>query len=723
MGEKKTELRVEETGQRHVGKGRALVDPAVIGERGWETGQILEVVGEKKTYAKLWPGPPGDDGTGVVRIDGMTRRNAGAGIGERVRVSPVEVAAAKKVTVSTTQKVVEETVREYMESAYHNHVLTQGDVLSARTTVGGQIQFVIKATRPSGPVLVTDETEFELGEIVQSVDAAARPTVTYDDLGGMREAVLRMREMVELPLRHPELFERVGIEAPKGVLLHGPPGTGKTLLARAVAGETNSNFVHLSGPEIMARHYGESEERLRKVFKDAQDSAPSVIFIDELDSIAPKRDEAAGELERRIVSQLLTLMDGIAPRGRVVVIAATNRPDSIDPALRRPGRFDREIEIGVPDAAGRLEILNIHTRGMPLEDRGCLEGIAAAAHGFTGADLGALAREAAMGALRRILPEIDPGEGRIPADALQKVSVGRADLEAALREASPSALREVLVQVPDTSWEDVGGNERAEAELREAIEWPVKHREAFEASGAAAPRGILLHGPPGTGKTLTAKAVASTSGLNFIGIKGPELLSKWVGESEKGVREIFRKARQAAPCVVLFDEIDAIAPVRGSDAGSRVTDSVVSQLLTEIDGLAGLHGVLVMGATNRPDMVDAALLRPGRFDRIVEVPLPDAAARAQILEIHTRNKPLEEGIDLAGLAAGAEGMSGAELAEAANAAALKALKRQLKDAPDRPKGVKVTRDDLARAIEEASERTGGRAKGGGRGGDATSGTA
>lgn len=717
MEGKKTELRVEETGQRHVGEGRAIVDPAVIAERGWETGQILEVVGGKKTYAKLWPGAPGDHGAGTIRIDGMTRRNAGAGIGERVSVTPVEVDDAQKVTVSTTQKVVEETVREYMAGNYLNHVLTQGDVITARTTVGGQIQFVIKATRPSGPVRVTDGTEFALGEIVQSVDAAARPAVTYDDLGGMREEVLRMREMVELPLRHPELFERVGVEAPKGVLLHGPPGTGKTLLARAVAGETNSNFVHLSGPEIMAKHYGESEERLRDVFKEAQDSAPSVIFIDELDSIAPKRDDAGGELERRIVSQLLTLMDGITPRGRVVVIAATNRPDSIDPALRRPGRFDREIEIGVPDAAGRLEILNIHTRGMPLEDRACLERVASAAHGFTGADLGALAREAAMGALRRVLPEIDPGEGRIPAEALQKVSVGRADLEAALREASPSALREVLVQVPDTPWEDVGGNGRAKAELREAIEWPVKHREAFEASGAAAPRGILLHGPPGTGKTLTAKAVASTSGLNFIGIKGPELLSKWVGESERGVREIFRKARQAAPCVVLFDEIDAIAPVRGSDAGSRVTDSVVSQLLTEIDGLAGLHGVLVMGATNRPDMIDAALLRPGRFDRIIEVPLPDAAARRQILEIHTRNKPLEGGIDLAGLAEAADGLSGAEIAEAANAAALEALRRQLAKEPERPKGVRVTRDDLAKAIKSATERTGRRAGGSGALGD------
>ncbi len=713
MEGKTAELRVEETNQQHVGEGRAIVDPAVIAENGWSTGQILEVVGNKKTYAKLWPGTPEDHGTRVIRIDGTTRQNARAGIGERVSARPVEVADAQKITISTTQKVLEESVQEYMGGTYLNHVLTQGDVISARTTVGGQIPFVIKSTKPSGPVLVSDATEFALGDMVQSVDVAARPLVTYDDLGGMREEVLRIREMVELPMRHPELFEKIGIEAPKGVLLYGPPGTGKTLLARAVAGETNSNFVHLSGPEIMAKHYGESEERLRTIFKEAQDSAPSVIFIDELDSIAPKRDEAGGELERRIVSQLLTLMDGITPRGRVVVIAATNRPDSIDPALRRPGRFDREIEIGVPDSAGRLEILNIHTRGMPLEDRVCLKDIAAAAHGFTGADLESLAKEAAMGALRRILPDIDLDEERVPADALQKISVRRADLEGALREASPSALREVLVQVPDTSWEDVGGNERAREELREAIEWPVMHKEAFEASGASSPRGILLHGPPGTGKTLTAKAVASTSGLNFISIKGPELLSKWVGESEKGVREIFRKARQAAPCVILFDEIDALAPVRGSDAGSRVTDSVVSQLLTEIDGLDGLHGVLVMGATNRPDMIDPALLRPGRFDRIIEVPLPDAAARKQILAIHTKNKPLEDGVDLAEAASRAEALSGAELAEAANAAALAALRRHLAAASGKSGGVSITRDDLLAAVEAASPHRGAPAREGG----------
>ena len=702
---KPIELRVAEIGRQHVGTGRAVIDPKIVAEGGWSAGQILEIIGEKKTYAKAWPGSSEDYGTSTIRVDGTTRRNAGAGIGERVGVRAVEASHGNRITLSATEKVSPDGFQEYMAANYLNHVLTPGDVISASTRVGGRIQFVVSRTEPSGPVIVSDETRFELGETVQSVEAPSRPAVTYDDLGGMRDEVLKIREMVELPMRHPELFEKIGIEAPKGVLLHGPPGTGKTLLAKAVAGETNANFVHLSGPEIVAKHYGESEERLRTVFEQAQSSAPSVIFIDEIDAIAPKRDETPGELERRIVSQLLTLMDGIKPRGRVVVIAATNRPDSIDPALRRPGRFDREIEIGIPNEAGRLEILGIHTRGMPLEDEGCLGRIAAASHGFTGADLELLAKEAAMTSLRRVLPEIDLDEERIPAEALQKIRVTRADLEAALREVRPSALREVLVQVPTTSWDDVGGNERIKEELREAIEWPINHKEAFEASGASSPRGILLHGPPGTGKTLTAKAVASMSGLNFISIKGPELLSKWVGDSEKGVREIFRKARQAAPCVILFDEIDALAPARGRDLGSHVTDTVVSQLLTEIDGLEGLHGVLVMGATNRLDMIDAALLRPGRFDRIIEVPAPDVGARQQILEIHTRNKPLAPGVDLAAIAAQADQLSGADLAGAANTAALSALRRHLAVEPGRTPGLAVTQDDLSKAVNAALART------------------
>lgn len=705
-GNNTTELRVEEIEQQHVGLGRAIVDPKIAEESQWSAGQILELVCEKKTHAKVWPGSVEDYGTGIIRIDGATRQNVGAGIGERLKARAVDVGQATQITLSATKKISPEGFGEYMAANYLNHVLTPGDVVSASTQLGGRVQFVITHTKPAGPAIVVDTTKFVLGKMVKSVETSSRPHVTYDDLGGMRSEVLRIREMVELPMRHPELFEKIGIEAPKGVLLHGPPGTGKTLLAKALAGETNANFVYLSGPEIMAKHYGESEERLRTIFEQAEDSAPSIIFIDEIDSIAPKRDETPGELEKRIVSQLLTLMDGIKPRGRVIVIAATNRPDAIDPALRRPGRFDREIEIGVPDAPGRLEILNIHTRGMPLDDKGCLKQIAEACHGFTGADLELLAKEAAMTALRRTLPEINLEDEKIPAAALQKIKVTRADLQAALCEARPSALREVLVQVPTTSWDDVGGNEGLKAELCEAIEWPVKHREAFEASGASSPRGILLHGPPGTGKTLTAKAVASTSGLNFISIKGPELLSKWVGESEKGVREIFRKARQAAPCVVLFDEIDALAPARGQSESSHVTNSVVSQLLTEIDGLEGLHDVLVMGATNRLDMIDSALLRPGRFDRIIEVPLPNVAARRQILEIHTQNKPLGSDVDLGAIAEKTDTLSGADLAELANMAALSALRRQIKDAPDHPTKVSITQADLSLAADASMSRMG-----------------
>lgn len=701
------ELYVKETDQQHVGLGRAVVDPKIVEDLEWRAGQILELVGSKKTHAKVWPGGVEDYGTGVVRIDGATRQNIGAGIGERIKACPVDVAQALQVVLSATQKISAEGFGQYMASNYHNQVLTPGDVISAKTQLGGRVQFVVTRTKPSGPVIVSEQTKFELGKMVRSVETASRPNVTYDDLGGMKAEVLKIREMVELPMRHPELFEKIGVEAPKGVLLYGPPGTGKTLLARALACETRANFIHLSGPEIMAKHYGESEERIREIFKEAQDSAPSIIFIDEIDSIAPKRDDTAGELEKRIVSQLLTLMDGITPRGHVVVIAATNRPDAIDPALRRPGRFDREIEIGVPDVSGRLEILGIHTRGMPLKDKECLSQIAAASHGYTGADLESLAKEAAMVALRRILPEIDLEDEKIPADALQKISVTKKDLQDALRETHPSALREVLVQIPSTTWSDVGGNEQLKEELREIVEWPAKHKDAFAESGASLPRGILLHGPPGTGKTLTAKAVASTSGYNFISVKGPELLSKWVGGSEKSVREIFRKARQASPCVILFDEIDALAPARGKDASSHVADSVVSQLLTEIDGLEGLEDVLVMGATNRLDMIDAALLRPGRFDSIIEVPLPSTKARRQILGIHTRNKPLGSDVDLDEIAGQTQTLSGADLAELANVAAKSALRRKIGEGQESK--VSITQQDLTFATNALLGR-GGRPK-------------
>jgi transitional endoplasmic reticulum ATPase len=487
--------------------------------------------------------------------------------------------------------------------------------------------------------------------------------------------------MIELPLRHPEIFERIGIEAPKGVLLHGPPGTGKTLLAKAVANETNANFYSIGGPEIMSKFYGESEERLRQVFKEAEENAPSIIFIDEIDSIAPKREEVSGDVEKRVVSQLLTLMDGLKSRGKLVVIGATNRPNAIDPALRRPGRFDREIEIGIPDEQGRLEILQIHTRDMPLTEDVDLESIARVSHGFVGADLEALSKEAAMRSLRRILPEINLEQPKIPAEILNKIKVTRQDFDEALRDVQPSAMREVLVQKPNVKWEDVGGLQEVKEELQEAIEWPLKHEDLFTQADVQPPKGILLYGPPGTGKTMIAKAVATTSEANFISIKGPELISKWVGESEKGVREVFRKARQAAPCVVFFDELDAIAPRRGGSEGdSHVTERVISQVLTEMDGLEDLKGVVVIGATNRPDIIDEALLRPGRFDRILEVPIPDKQARKQIFQIQTRKKPLDaSSVNIDRLVEVTEGMTGADIAAIVNAAAMTAIKEHIEN--------------------------------------------
>jgi transitional endoplasmic reticulum ATPase len=565
--------------------------------------------------------------------------------------------------------------------------------------MGGKIQFVVTSTKPAKPVIVTENTIFKLGSMTKAIDPSI-PRITYDDLGGLKNEVQKIREMIELPLRHPELFDKLGIEAPKGVLLYGPPGTGKTLLAKAVAGETNANFSSLSGPEIMGKFYGESEERLREFFKQAEENAPSIIFIDEIDSIAPKRGEVSGELEKRIVSQLLSLMDGMKSRGKVVVIAATNRPDSIDPALRRPGRFDREIEIGIPDQEGRLQVLNIHTRGMPLDEKVDLKEISKITHGFVGADLEFLAKEAAMRSLRRIMPEIDFDQEKISAEILQKIQITNEDFRDALKEVRPSALREVLVQTPNVTWDDVGGLESLKEELRESIEWPIKHKEAFEFVNVQTPKGILLHGPPGTGKTLIAKAVAKMTESNFISVKGPELLSKWVGESEKGVREIFRKARQAAPCIVFLDEVDAIVPIRGTGSGSHVTENVVSQILTEIDGLEELHNVLIIGATNRLDIVDPAILRPGRFDRIIEVPMPDAKGRENIFKIHTKKKPLEKDVDYAKLVELSDGFSGAEIAAVANRAAISALKRYVGGKTQSIKEIKISQKDLVDAIKK-----------------------
>lgn len=695
------ELKVDEIPQHHVGRGRAIVDPKIIEDAKWNTGQILELTYNKKTHVKLWPGDTQEYGSGRIRIDGMTRQNIGAGIGDKIKLKPVEAVPAEEIVLSPTEKIAAEGLQEYMVYNYLNHVFTTGDAVTLTTQLGGKVQFIVTSTKPAKPVIVTENTEFKLGSMTKAVDTSI-PRVTYDDLGGLRDEVQKIREMVELPMRHPELFEKIGVEAPKGVLLYGPPGTGKTLLAKAVAGETNAQFISLSGPEIMGKYYGESEERLREIFKQAEDNAPSIVFIDELDSIAPKRDEVSGEVERRIVSQLLTLMDGMKTRGKVVVIAATNRPDSIDPALRRPGRFDREIEIGIPDDEGRHEILEIHTRGMPINEKVNLQKLSKVTHGFVGADLEVLAKEAAMRSLRRILPDIDLDQDKISNEILQRIEITGDDFKEALKEVRPSALREVYVHVPNVSWDDVGGLEELKQELKEAVEWPLKHKEAYEFVDVQPPKGILLHGPPGTGKTLIAKALAKMTESNFISIKGPELLSKWVGESEKGVREIFRKARQASPCIVFFDEIDSLLPRRsGSSSDSHVTENVVSQILTEIDGLEELHNVLVIGATNRLDIVDPAVLRPGRFDRIIEVPLPDKKGRKNIFEIHTKKKPLEKDVNVDRLVEMTDGFSGAEIVSVTNRASISALKRYISDtSKQNVKEIRITQKDFENAIEK-----------------------
>ena len=693
-------LKINEIPQQHVGKGRAIIDPKIIEDQNWNIGQILELTYNKKTYVKLWPASPQEYGTSIIKIDGVTRQNIGAGIDDKISIKSVEATNAEQITLSPTEKITTDGLQEYMIYNYLNHVFTNGDSISLNTQVGNKIQFVITNTKPSKPVIVTEKTIFKLGSLTKAVDASV-PRITYDELGGLKSEVQKIREMVELPMRHPELFDKIGVEAPKGVLLYGPPGTGKTLLAKAVAGETNAHFISLSGPEIMGKHYGESEERIREIFTQAEENSPSIIFIDEIDSIAPKRDEVSGELEKRIVSQLLTLMDGMKSRGKVVVIAATNRPDSIDPALRRPGRFDREVEIGIPDDDGRFDILSIHTRGMPINKKVNLKQISKTTHGFVGADLEVLSKEAAMRSLRRILPEIDLDEDKISSEILQKIEITSDDFWEALKEVRPSALREVQVEIPDVNWDDVGGLNELKDELREAVEWPIKHKEAYDYVNVETPKGVLLHGPPGTGKTLIAKALAKMTESNFISIKGPELLSKWVGESEKGVREIFRKARQAAPCIIFLDEIDALVPRRSSgNSDSHVTKNIVSQILTEIDGLEELHNVLIIGATNRLDIVDEALLRPGRFDRIIEVGNPDFEGRKHIFEIHTKKKPLESNVDIKKLVEVTDGFSGAEIAAITNRAALVALKRYVSGKSQNIKEIKITQQDLIDAVDK-----------------------
>lgn len=669
-------IKVAELKAGETGRGIVRLDPALMDVLSIRVGDIVQIDGSKKTVAKVLRGAPEDANLGIIRMDGSTRRNAGVSLDERVAVKKVTAKNAEKITFSPTEQLRLQGGEEYLKQVLDGRAIAKGDTITLNV-MGNKIDLVVTSFSPSGEaVMICDTTEVKVSD-KPAANKGDVPKVSYDDIGGLGDAVKKIREMVELPLRHPELFKRLGVEAPKGVLLHGPPGTGKTMLAKAVAGETSSNFISIGGPEIVSKFYGESEGKLREIFKEAEENAPSIIFIDEIDSIAPKREEVTGEEERRIVAQLLSLMDGLNSRGKVVVIGATNRPNSIDEALRRPGRFDREIEIGIPDRDGRHEILVIHTRGMPLADDVDLDWLADKTHGYSGADLSALTKEAAMAALRRVLPDVDLEAEEIPREVLNKISVTKNDFKSALRDMQPSTMREVLIEKPNVKWEDIGALEEPKQELKEAVEWPLKYGKVFEHMSARPPKGILLYGPPGTGKTMLAKAVATESEANFIAVKGPEFLNKWVGESEKAVRETFRKARQAAPCVIFMDEIDSIAPERGKGNGGDdgVTERVISQMLTEMDGLESLNNVVVIAATNRPDIMDPALLRPGRFDKSIFIGPPDKDSRRSIFGIHTRGKPLADDVDLEKLADETEGCTGADISAICNEAVMNAVRR------------------------------------------------
>ncbi|MBS7647088.1 MAG: CDC48 family AAA ATPase [Candidatus Bathyarchaeia archaeon] len=680
MNEKVSEvqLRVGDARQRDVGRGIARIDQRTMQKLGISAGDVIEIVGKRTTSAIAWPAYSEDQNRDIIRIDGFTRKNAGVAINEYVIVRPAKVKEALNVTLAPVDMRlnVDEDFTNFVKNRLMERTLVEGDTTLVMM-LGHAIPFIVAKTRPHGIVKVTADTKLTiLSE--PAPEGKGVPRTTYEDIGGLHEEIQRVREMVELPLRHPELFQRLGIEPPKGVLLHGPPGCGKTLLARAVANESEANFFSINGPEIMSKFYGESEARLREIFQQAQQNAPSIIFIDELDAIAPKREEVTGEVERRVVAQLLALMDGLSGRGNVIVIGATNRPGALDPALRRPGRFDREIEIGVPDKQGRYEILQIHTRGMPLAEDVDLKKLAEMTHGYTGADLAALCRETAMKALRRYLPQINLEEERIPPEVLEKMEVKMEDFLNAYKEVTPTAMREVYIEVPTVHWDDIGGLEEVKQELKEAVEWPLKNPEIFKRMGVKPPKGILLYGPPGCGKTLLARAVATESEANFITVKGPEVFSKWVGESEKAIREVFRKARMAAPAVIFFDEIDSLVPRRGLGfADSGVTERVISQLLTEMDGIVTLEDVVVIAATNRPDMVDPAVLRPGRFDRLIYVPEPDERGRLQIFKIYTKNMPLAKDVNLEALAAITKYYSGADIEAVCREAAMQALRRDI----------------------------------------------
>lgn len=748
---KSLELKVAEALQNDVGRGLVRIDSKARKDLDVSTGDIVELKGKRSTAALVWQAHPQDEGLNVIRMDGYLRQNTGVGLGDKLVVKKAELKEAKKVVLAPTQPMkYSPGFDQFVKKKMIGRALNRGDTIFIGV-FGTSFPLIAAVVQPSGIVMVNENTELLLKEAPEK-EVPQVSTITYDDIGGLKEEVKKIQEMVELPIRHPELFERLGIEAPKGVLIYGPPGTGKTLLARAVASESDANFVHIGGPELVSKFVGESEEKLRQIFKDAQENAPSIIFMDEIDAIAPKREEATGEVERRMVSQLLTLMDGLKARGTVIVIGATNRQNSLDPALRRPGRFDREVELGVPDRQGRKEILQIHARNMPLDDGHLfsaemkfdkvkagfderklqlkdydelekflkssensveiyskdgtkkyrvkkevdkadvyeggvdIDELAAITHGYTGADISSLTKEAAMKVLRRILPKIDLEQEFIPAEILDNLKVTREDFFNALREIRPSALREVFIERPNIKWADIGGLENVKKELKEAVELPLKNPEVFGRMGIRPVKGILLVGLPGTGKTMFAKAVATETEANFISIKGPEVLSKWVGDSEKAVRELFRKARMATPCVIFIDEIDSIAPHRGAvDEGNRVTERVVDTLLTEMDGLTGLKNVVVIAATNRPELLDMALLRGGRFDRIIEIPPPDEKTRLEIFRIHSKSMPTARGVDLEDMAKKTEGYTGADIENICREAGMAAIRRGV-DAKEVTKG-------------------------------------
>jgi transitional endoplasmic reticulum ATPase len=700
MGE--ISLKVAEAAKKDVGRGLARIDPGDIEKLEATIGDIVEIVGKNRTVAKVMPTFKEERGKGIIQIDGLTRGNSQIGLGDKVTIKKVSWQAADNVALAPVTTVSLERDSKYIGSLLDGLPVIAGDRIRATLFGSRFTDFVVEGTTPKGVVVINPTTLLKISE--KKPGKGDRIKFSYEDIGGLGHEIQRIREMIELPLKHPEIFERLGIDAPKGVLLYGPPGCGKTLIARAVANETDAYFITINGPEIIHKFYGESEARLREIFEEAKKNAPSIIFLDEIDAIAPKREHVVGDVEKRVVAQLLALMDGLDNRGHVIVIAATNIPGALDPALRRPGRFDREISIPIPDKNARLSVLEIHSRGMPLNEDVSLAKLAEITHGFVGADLQALCREAAMLCLRKVIPEIDFDAANISYETLMNLKVSMEHFIGALKEVEPSALREVFVEIPNVGWEDVGGLETVKQQIREAVEWPLKYPDMFKHAQITAPKGILLYGAPGTGKTLMAKAVANETKVNFISVKGPALMSKYVGESERGIRDMFKKAKQAAPCIIFFDELDVIASKRGEGGDSHVTERVIGQFLTELDGIEELKGVLVLAATNRMDQIDPALLRAGRFDYLIEIPIPDENGRLMIFQVHTRDKPLEKGVDLKIFAQETGGMTGADIELICKRAALTAIRRAIGESLARDKGFTITSGDFATAVEEVKQR-------------------